>query len=493
MELPKERKNWLKIVAIVVAVIVVYQVGKRLLPDFDAQTVLEDVSGSLGSWTYLIVGALAFLETGAFVGLVAPGETVVVLAGAVAGQGDTSVVLTIGIVWLSAFLGDTCSYFLGDRLGRDWVVKHGPRLRITPERFKQVEEYFSHHGGKTILIGRFIGLVRALAPFIAGSSGMPYRQLAPYSVLGTGMWATLFTLLGYFASKNIDAVLSNSEHALLAFAVIVAMIVGGIVAYRWLSVAENRARAAAEMEKRPVLRNLLALGRRLSPQARFLLNRLTPGGLGLEFTTALAAVAVGSYILIAYALVLGDSPGPTTGDSTAADFVERIRTGWLSSLAEAITWLGSGPVVAVASAAVAVWLVVRRAWPELVVLVVGTVAILWGTDLIKEAVARPRPSGGLVDAAGFSYPSGHASHSIVYVWIAVTAAIRLRPGMRRGTALIVAAFALAAAIGLSRVYLGVHYLSDVTGGWAFGVAVFALLSAIVVVVVHLRQNEIDVG
>ena len=484
MELPKERKNWLKIVAIVVAVIVVYQVGKRLLPDIDAQKVLEDVSGSLGSWTYLIVGALAFLETGAFVGLVAPGETVVVLAGAVAGQGDTSVMLTIGIVWLSAFLGDTCSYVLGDRLGRDWVVKHGPRLRITPERFKQVEEYFSRHGGKTILIGRFIGLVRALAPFIAGSSGMPYRQLAPYSILGTGMWATLFTLLGYFASKNIDAVLSNSEHALLAFAVIVALIVGGIVAYRWLSVAENRARAAAEMEKRPVLRNLLALGRRLSPQARFLLNRLTPGGLGLEFTTALAAVAVGSYVLIAYALVVGDSPGPTTGDSTAADFVEQIRTGWLTSLAKAITLLGSGAVVVFASAAVAVWLVV---------LVVGTVAILWGTDLIKEEVARPRPSGGLVDAAGFSYPSGHASHSIVYVWIAVTAAIRLRPGMRRGTALIVAAILLAAAIGLSRVYLGVHYLSDVSGGWAFGIAVFALLSAIVVVVVHLRQNEIDVG
>ena len=84
-------------------------------------------------------------------------------------------VLTIGIVWFSAFLGDTCSYLLGDRLGRDWVVKHGPRLRITPERFEQVEEYFSRHGGKTILIGRFIGLVRALAPFIAGSSGMPYR------------------------------------------------------------------------------------------------------------------------------------------------------------------------------------------------------------------------------------------------------------------------------------------------------------------------------
>lgn len=492
MELPRERKDWLKVLAVVVAIVVVYQVVKRALPDIDAQKLLGDLSGSLGRWTYLIVGVLAFLETGAFVGLVAPGETVVVLAGAVAGQGATSVVLTIGIVWLCAFLGDTCSFLLGERLGRDWVIRHGPRLRITPERFRQVEEYFARHGGKTILIGRFIGLVRALAPFVAGSSRMPYRQLAPYSILGTGMWATLFTLLGYFASRNIDAVLSSSEHALLAFAVIVALIVGGIVGYRWLKVAENRVRLVAVMEKRPVLRGLLALGRRLRPQARFLVNRLTPGGLGLELTTALAALAVGSYVLVAYALVVGDSPGPTTGDSTAMDIVERIRTGWLTSIAKLVTALGSTVVISLVTVATAAWLVARRAWPELVVLALGTVAILVGTDLIKEAVARPRPAGGLVEAAGWSYPSGHASHSVVYVWIALTVVIRLRPGMSRGTALIVAAVGLAAAIGLSRVYLGVHYMSDVSGGWAFGVAIFALLSAIVVAVVHLRQNESDV-
>jgi len=493
MELPRRRRDWLKIVAVLVVVIVAYQLIKRALPDIDAQQVLEDVSGSLGSWTYLIVGLFAFLETGAFVGLVAPGETVVVIAGAVAGQGATSVVLTIGVVWLCAFLGDTCSYLLGERLGRDWVLEHGPRLRITPARFKQVEEYFASHGGKTILIGRFIGLVRALAPFIAGSSRMPYRQLAPYSILGTGLWATLFTLLGYFASKNIDAVLSNSEHALLAFAVIVALIVGGIVAWRWLRVEANRRRLAAEMERRPVLRGLLALGRRLQPQARFLIARLTPGGLGLEFTTALAALAVGSYVVIAYALVLDDAPGPTTGDTTAADFVSHIRTDWLVSIAKVITALGSWEVVVPASVIAALWLAARRAWPELVVLVVGTVAIFVATDVLKDLVARPRPAGGLVEAPGYSYPSGHASHAIVYAWIALTVALRLRPGMRNGTALVVAGILLAAAIGLSRVYLGVHYMSDVSGGWGLGVAILALLSAIVVVVVHFRQNEADVG
>jgi undecaprenyl-diphosphatase len=145
------------------------------------------------------------------------------------------------------------------------------------------------------------------------------------------------------------------------------------------------------------------------------------------------------------------------------------------------------------TALAAIWLALRRSWPELFVLVVGTVAIFLLTDAVKDWVGRPRPAGGLVDAAGSSYPSGHASHAIVYAWIALTAAIRFRPGMRNGTALVVAGLLLAVAIGLSRVYLGVHYMSDVSGGWALGVAILALLSAIVVVVVHIRQNETDVG
>ena len=103
-----------------------------------------------------------------------PGETVVILGGAVAGQGETSIVLTIGIVWVCAAAGDSVSFLLGRRLGRGFVMRHGPRVRITHERFARVEDYFSRHGGKTILVGRFIGLVRALAPFVAGSSGMRY-------------------------------------------------------------------------------------------------------------------------------------------------------------------------------------------------------------------------------------------------------------------------------------------------------------------------------
>ena len=194
----------------------------RVLPDIDLQQALEDISSSLGDWTYVLVGLGAFLETGAFVGLVLPGETVVILGGAVAGQGETSVVLTIGVVWFGAVAGDSVSFLLGRRLGRGFLLRYGPRVRITHERFARVEDYFARHGGKTIVIGRFIGLVRALAPFIAGSSGMRYSYFLPFSVLGTGLWAATFGLIGYFASQSLDAAAHTAGQGTLLFGIAVA-------------------------------------------------------------------------------------------------------------------------------------------------------------------------------------------------------------------------------------------------------------------------------
>ena len=126
------------------------------------------------------------------------------LGGAVAGQGAIDIYLLIAIAWFAAWLGDTTSFFIGRRLGREFVLRHGPRVGISHERFEKVEAYFSRHGGKTIFIGRWISLVRALAPFIAGSSGMRYRAFVPYSILGTGLWASAHILIGYFFSRSVE-------------------------------------------------------------------------------------------------------------------------------------------------------------------------------------------------------------------------------------------------------------------------------------------------
>ena len=152
----------------VVILIVAYFLFRDKLPSFSAEHLIQSIASGIGAWSYLLVGALAFFETAAFVGLIAPGEFTVILGGAVAGQGEASVWLMIAITWFAAFAGDSVSFYLGARLGRGFLIRHGPKFRITEERLTQVEDYFAKHGGKTILIGRFIGLIRALAPFIAG-------------------------------------------------------------------------------------------------------------------------------------------------------------------------------------------------------------------------------------------------------------------------------------------------------------------------------------
>ena len=203
---------------------------------------------------------------------------------------------------------------------------------------QQVEDYFARHGGKTILIGRFIGLVRALAPFIAGSSGMPYRAFVPYSVLGTGLWATTFILIGYFASQSIDTVAEIVGRGLIWVRALRRVIVGRRSSSRSGTCASPRtaARWRPRWRSGPCCAPLLALGRRLQPQARFLWERLTPGGLGLEFTTLMAVLAVGA---VRARSPTGRSsrgdPGPTPGDTDGARHRRPTSgSGWLDDLAE---------------------------------------------------------------------------------------------------------------------------------------------------------------
>jgi membrane protein DedA with SNARE-associated domain/membrane-associated phospholipid phosphatase len=479
------------LIALLLATIAVgyYFVGREL-GHLDLQGLLEDVSNTLGAWTYLLVGVFAFAETGAFVGLVVPGETTMLLGGAVAGQGAIDIYLLIAIAWFAAWAGDTTSFFVGRRLGRDFVLRHGPRVGISHERFEQVEDYFSRHGGKTIFVGRWISLVRALAPFIAGSSGMGYRAFVPYSILGTGLWASAHILIGYFFSRSIESAAHYAGRGAFLLGTTIAVVAGAIFLYRHFRVERNRRAAVAWMERHRIARWIVVLSRRFQPQLRFLWQRVTPGGtFGLEFTSLMATLAVASFVLVAYTVIVSGDVGPTPGDTTAIEIVERLQAGWLTDLAKPLTALGGVAVTGSLALLAAVLLAARRRWAELGVLLAGAVLIHVGVHELKDAVDRPRPEGGLISVEGSSFPSAHAAYSTFYVWLAVTVVMRLRPGMARGAAVVAAGVALTAVVGLSRVYLDVHYLSDVSAGWALGMAAFSLSAAVALVIVTLRQNE----
>jgi membrane protein DedA with SNARE-associated domain len=192
--------------------------GTVQLPDLEEA--LTDLSETLGTWTYLLVGGLAFLETGAFVGLIAPGETAVVLGGVVAAHGEVELGLMLALVWIAAAAGDLASFWLGRKLGRRFLVAHGPRIGVTPPRLARVDTFFDRHGAKAILVGRFVGIIRAVAPFLAGASGMRVRAFLPWSLLGTLTWASAFTLVGYLFSSSFGAATDVVTHSLFGLAVV---------------------------------------------------------------------------------------------------------------------------------------------------------------------------------------------------------------------------------------------------------------------------------
>jgi undecaprenyl-diphosphatase len=494
MKLPGEseggssRKHLLIGIALAVVATGYYFVSREL-GSLDLQGLLEDISNTLGAWTYLLVGFFAFAETGAFIGLVVPGETTMLLGGAVAGQGAIDIYLLIAIAWFAAWVGDTTSFFIGRRLGREFVLRHGPRVGISHERFEKVEDYFSRHGGKTIFIGRWISLVRALAPFIAGSSGMQYRAFVPYSVLGTGLWASAHILIGYFFSRSVETGAEYAGKGAFLLATLIVVVGGSIFLYRHFRVAANRAEAVRWMEGHRATRWLVGLGRRYRPQFEFLWDRVTPGGtFGLEFTSLMAVLAVSLFVLVAYGVLVGRDPGPTPGDVTAMELAERLRAGWFTDFTKVFTFLGSGVFTWSLAVVCTALLAARRRWAEVGVLLAGMALTQIGIVEIKAAVDRPRPEAALAGYSGSSFPSGHAAHSVLYVWLAVTIVLRLRPGMARGAALVTTGIALTILVGLSRVYLNVHYFSDVSGGWALGAACFSFCAAVALVITSVRQN-----
>ncbi len=221
----RARRRGRLIVAIVIATAAFAATSAGVIPMLDVEAGLADLSERLGTWTYLLVAILAFLETGAFIGLLAPGETAVLLGGVVAAHGEVDLALIILLTWVAAAGGDLVSFLLGRRLGRRFVVVRGPRLGLTPDRLERVEGFFDRHGPKAILAGRFVGIVRAVAPFLAGASRMRPRAFVPWSLLGTALWATVFVLVGYAFSQSFGLAADILTHGALGLAVVVLAIV----------------------------------------------------------------------------------------------------------------------------------------------------------------------------------------------------------------------------------------------------------------------------
>ena len=313
-------------------------------------------------------------------------------------------------------------------------------------------------------------------------------------MVGTGLWSTTFCVLGYVFWRSFDKVAHYAGQAIFGFGLTVGVIVGIVVAYRrrrdihgWLLAHERHPLIRPLFAiARPVNRRIVQpLVRVLAPEARFLWGRITPGGLGLELTTTLAIGGIGLYVFFLYVMLLSGDPGLTPFDQTFLDISKDLQSATLTDIAKAVSDLGALPTCIGVVVATSIVLAARGRIAEVVVLAGGFLLIYVTVQITKAGIDRPRPAAPMIDTDGSSFPSGHAAYSTA--WVAAALMFTRRLGLA-SAALVTGAVVLAAAIGLSRIYLRAHLWSDVAGGWGLGVGIFGLLTVIVMIVDHMRHN-----
>lgn len=159
-------------------------------------TYLPGIIATYGFWTYFILFAIIFLETGLVVFPYLPGDSLLFVAGALSGAGLLRVEILIPLLIAAAVIGDSVNYWIGHTTGMKVFEKNFSMVK--KEQLKKTEEYFAKYGGLTIVIARFVPFIRTFAPFLAGVGKMSYRWFLMYNVLGAVLWITGFVLAGYF-------------------------------------------------------------------------------------------------------------------------------------------------------------------------------------------------------------------------------------------------------------------------------------------------------
>lgn len=177
---------------------------------------LADFISHYGEWVYLILFAVIFVETGLIVMPLLPGDSLLFAAGTFAGAGTLNIYVLLGLLFIAAVSGDTCNYFGGKTIGLKALTwRWRGKTVVNPQHIAKTQNFFSQYGAKTIVLARFIPIVRTFAPFVAGLARMPYRIFIIYNVVGGLVWVLVLTLAGFYFGQ-LPFVKAHFEKVVLA-------------------------------------------------------------------------------------------------------------------------------------------------------------------------------------------------------------------------------------------------------------------------------------
>jgi membrane protein DedA with SNARE-associated domain/membrane-associated phospholipid phosphatase len=422
---------------------------------------------------YSAVFLVSLSESLALVGLLVPGTVIMFGVGAVVATGSLGLAPVLLLAMAGAIAGDGISFWIG-RHYKESLADIWPFSRY-PEMLTKGAAFFHRHGGKSVLFGRFVGPVRPVIPVVAGMLDVQPLHFTVVNVLSAIGWALVYILPGLFFGTSLTVAGAVSTR----LAVIVFILIASIWCFIWLNrkllslIVRNGPIWMSELKKwsastMPVRQATFPIKKFIS----FLLFRRQGEELMLGFL-ALAFFAASWGFLGVLQDILAKDP-IVAADQAVYHFLQSLRTPWVDNAFIAITELGDAFVNISLFCVVLGVLLVKKCHRTAGFWVLTVLGGLSGTQLLKWIIHLPRPVDIYHGASSYGFPSGHTTMSVVlYGFLAILLARRLAGRWRWG--LFSGVMLIAVVIGISRLYLGAHWLSDVLGGFFIGTSWASLI------------------
>ncbi len=414
-----------------------------------------------------VVAAVACIESLAFVGMLVPGTVVILGAGALIGIGVLDFRIIFAWAAGGAVLGDGVSYWLGKRYQEQ--LSRVRYLRRRPGLLARGEAFFRRHGGKSILLARFVGPMRPVVPVVAGILAVPPWRFVLYDIPSALAWAAFHLLIGMAFGASLA--LAGEVAARLALGLVLLTLL--VVAVVWGARAIHRQFQPHARAWTALLLHWGRRHRRLTWLVGDLLDPARPVSRPLLLWLVLLIAASWLFFGVLEDVVTLD-PLVYAGQAFY-HLLQQLRTPTGDRIMTLFTEAGDVAVAAPVTLAVFAWLLWRRRWRDawywLAAVGCGALAVI----AIKAALHMPRPVAIYAGIDAYSFPSGHTTLStVIYGFLAVLAAPSFVP--RRRWMPYALASLLVAGIACSRLYLGAHWLADVVAGIGLGTAWVALLA-----------------
>ena len=428
------------------------------------------------SLAYFLAFAGAFFESIAFIGIFVPGTVITAAAGFLSEQWPGSFIFSwfFLLAFLGAGLGNIVTYLLGRYYGPPLFSEKNFYLKR--QYLERAQEYFEVHGGKSIFMAQFLGPLRPIVPLVAGMAEMPMWRYISWTVVASAAWALVYLSIGYFFGASWEAVQLWGTRLTFFVLLMVGLFVVNLIIGRFLVLHERQVRKVVFSIGQSILAGFLgneyiaSLLQRFPRFFGFFKNRFSiRSTFGLPFSVAVViSLIILFYLLMVIRAIIAQGPLWAVDERLFAATMF-VRDPLLNSLVHFLTNLAGPPAIVIALAlSFMLWLDGREY--RIFVFLIGTPIVYLYQWLLKSIFYRSRPDQiyALVTETSPSFPSAHAVVAIIVYGFLLFFLLKYIQRWRVKVAAILSLATLIFLIGFSRVYLGVHWPSDVLGGYLLG-------------------------